>query len=434
MNLSQPENPPLAQVVREVLDGVATPDVRDRVLARALYRAQLTEIPNAAKSLRLFVERQLRMAVADMLGDGVAASVENVLHPILRMAEQQQRGTQISDDTPSPAQEDPLEGLAFEEADPSELPIELAPIEDYLGVGGTRDPFELDLPEEPPPHRHAGRPPSFLQPPADSAPPILPTHRPARPRQISPPPAAAPRSSLPVTLDAQSNAPSVRSQPVIAVGLNEPMLSGGADVTVPRKFNAGVDPEVSVDPDLGEEVSSAFQSLRAPSGDHDLSRHPQTGDGTTAKRSVPMLGESPTTQKVSVEPLALADATSGVTGQTAVATLLLATDSPDLFSDVEIYLSDVVHIVLVEDAIALMDLTASMPSPVLLVDCVSPTVTPATLIAMMPDMPNVTLLLWGLDEQERHDYEALLPKKTHFLRADTGMDELARALGVALPT
>lgn len=432
MNLSsQPENPPLSQVVREVLDGVATPDVRDRVLARALYRAQLTEIPNAATTLRLFVERQLRMAVADMLGDGVAASVENVLHPILRMAEQQQRGSELGDDATGPLQEDPLEGLAFQEADSAELPIELTLPENDFGFVAARDPFELDLPEEPqPPPRHAGRPPSFLKPPDDSRPPMVPTHRPAGPRQVSPPPATAKRSSLP----AERETGTVASRPVIMVGAIEPMLSGGADVTVPRKFNAGAEAEATIDPDVGHEVSSAFQSLRAQSADHDLSPHPETRDGTTAKRSLPMLDTNPTTQKVSVEPLALADATSGVTGQTAVATLLLATDSPDLFSDVELHLADVVHIVLVEDAIALMDLTASMPSPVLLVDCVSPTVTPATLIAMMPDMPNVTLLLWGLDEQERHDYDALLPKNTHFLRADANMDDLARALGVALPT
>ena len=77
---------PVARAVHESIDAIAAPDIRARILHRALHMAREHEIPEAGKSLETFVERHLRAATAFHLGEEAAETVLRSLAPILRLA------------------------------------------------------------------------------------------------------------------------------------------------------------------------------------------------------------------------------------------------------------------------------------------------------------------------------------------------------------
>ena len=77
---------PVARAVREAIDAVAAPDVRVRILHRALHMAREHEIPPAGKRLEMFVERHLKAATSFHIGEEAAESVLRALEPIVRLA------------------------------------------------------------------------------------------------------------------------------------------------------------------------------------------------------------------------------------------------------------------------------------------------------------------------------------------------------------
>lgn len=76
-----------AQLVREAVDVVAAPGLRERILADALRRARRREVPEPLHRLRDFVNGELREAMIDALGAQTAMQVIEHLEPILDVLE-----------------------------------------------------------------------------------------------------------------------------------------------------------------------------------------------------------------------------------------------------------------------------------------------------------------------------------------------------------
>ena len=82
----QTENP-IARMVREAIESVATPEVRVQILHRALHMAREHEIPAAGDRLHRFVDKHLRTAMEFYLGNAAAEAVMQNLEPMLMFAE-----------------------------------------------------------------------------------------------------------------------------------------------------------------------------------------------------------------------------------------------------------------------------------------------------------------------------------------------------------
>jgi hypothetical protein len=77
----------MAHVVREALDAVAAPATRDQILERALFVAGIESVPDHGSALRDFVDHFLRQAMVASLGEANAEQVVRDLEPIVRMAQ-----------------------------------------------------------------------------------------------------------------------------------------------------------------------------------------------------------------------------------------------------------------------------------------------------------------------------------------------------------
>jgi hypothetical protein len=77
---------PIAQMVREAIETVATPEVRVRILHRALHMAREHEIPATGEPLHRFIDKHLRTAMAFYVGDEASDAVMQNLAPMLTMA------------------------------------------------------------------------------------------------------------------------------------------------------------------------------------------------------------------------------------------------------------------------------------------------------------------------------------------------------------
>jgi len=78
---------PIAQMVREAIETVATPEVRLRILHRALHMAREHEIPTKGEPLHRFIDKHLRTAMAFYVGDDASDAVMQNLAPMLTMAD-----------------------------------------------------------------------------------------------------------------------------------------------------------------------------------------------------------------------------------------------------------------------------------------------------------------------------------------------------------
>lgn len=81
-----PDGEHVARVIREALDAVAAPPLRDRILRQALYASREPGIPPGGERLRLFVEQHLSRALAFALGDAVAEAVLADLEQLVSLA------------------------------------------------------------------------------------------------------------------------------------------------------------------------------------------------------------------------------------------------------------------------------------------------------------------------------------------------------------
>jgi len=82
----QTENP-IARMVREAIESVATPEVRVQILHRALHMAREHEIPAAGDRLHHFVDKHLRTSMEFYLGNAATDAVMQNLEPMLMFAE-----------------------------------------------------------------------------------------------------------------------------------------------------------------------------------------------------------------------------------------------------------------------------------------------------------------------------------------------------------
>lgn len=79
--------PPIARMVREAIETVATPEVRVQILHRALHMAREHEVPKSGEPLRAFVHKHLRTAMAFYLGEDATEAVMQNLEPMVALAE-----------------------------------------------------------------------------------------------------------------------------------------------------------------------------------------------------------------------------------------------------------------------------------------------------------------------------------------------------------
>ncbi|NNE20318.1 MAG: hypothetical protein HKN10_17755 [Myxococcales bacterium] len=82
----QTENP-IARMIREAIESVATHDVRIQILHRALHMSREHEIPETGDRLHRFVDKHLRTAMEFYLGNAAAEAVMQNLEPMLKFAE-----------------------------------------------------------------------------------------------------------------------------------------------------------------------------------------------------------------------------------------------------------------------------------------------------------------------------------------------------------
>jgi len=78
---------PIARMVREAIETVATPEVRLQILHRALHMAREHEIPKSGTALHTFVDKHLRTAMAFYVGNEATDAVMQNLEPMVNYAE-----------------------------------------------------------------------------------------------------------------------------------------------------------------------------------------------------------------------------------------------------------------------------------------------------------------------------------------------------------
>ena len=79
---------PIARIVREAIEAVATPEVRQQIMHRALQLADEHEVPTAGAALRDFVDRHLRDSSAFYLGDEAADAIMEQVEPLISLVEE----------------------------------------------------------------------------------------------------------------------------------------------------------------------------------------------------------------------------------------------------------------------------------------------------------------------------------------------------------
>lgn len=77
---------PVARMVREAIETVATAEVRVQILHRALHMAREHEVPASGEPLRRFADKHLRAAMTFYLGHEASEAVMQNLAPLLTLA------------------------------------------------------------------------------------------------------------------------------------------------------------------------------------------------------------------------------------------------------------------------------------------------------------------------------------------------------------
>ena len=129
---------PIARMVREAIESVATPEVRVQILHRALHMAREHEIPAAGDRLHRFVDKHLRTAMEFYLGNAATDAVMQNLEPMLMFAEtigsQPPRGEEREDATRRLGRERANSGVSRKQSGhPSEASTSKYPTIEPLG-------------------------------------------------------------------------------------------------------------------------------------------------------------------------------------------------------------------------------------------------------------------------------------------------------------
>ncbi|HVR18890.1 MAG TPA: hypothetical protein VMS65_04325 [Polyangiaceae bacterium] len=84
--MAKPGGKNIASAVKETLDSVVSPSVRDAILARALAAGRFTQLPNEAAALDEFVQGPLHDSLVQSLGPELGVSVTTELERIIAIA------------------------------------------------------------------------------------------------------------------------------------------------------------------------------------------------------------------------------------------------------------------------------------------------------------------------------------------------------------
>jgi hypothetical protein len=113
---------PVAHVLSEALDALATPEIRATILSRALAVAGLDVIPESGPDVRRFVEQFFRAAVVSTLGEAAAEHVCLGLEPIVQMAEAQEAVSEVRPATPREKHSRPRAKATRDSSVPTDAP------------------------------------------------------------------------------------------------------------------------------------------------------------------------------------------------------------------------------------------------------------------------------------------------------------------------
>jgi hypothetical protein len=84
--VAKPGGRNIASAVKETLDSVVSPSVRDRILARALSACHITQVPNDADELGEFVAGPLHDSLVQSLGPELGVSVTTEIERVVSLA------------------------------------------------------------------------------------------------------------------------------------------------------------------------------------------------------------------------------------------------------------------------------------------------------------------------------------------------------------
>src|SRR5687767_13962797 len=85
----------MAHAIREAIDAMASPEIRDRVLTTALEGAGETEIPESGSRLQRFVAQFLGPTLRERLGYDIADAILGMLDPIVARASEEISQVQV---------------------------------------------------------------------------------------------------------------------------------------------------------------------------------------------------------------------------------------------------------------------------------------------------------------------------------------------------
>ena len=89
---------PMTVAVREALDCVAAPSIRDQILRAAFGMAGCTTVPEDPEGARWFIEEPLRMALTHFLGGDAASAVMQDLAPVHEVMGSHARARRVTPD------------------------------------------------------------------------------------------------------------------------------------------------------------------------------------------------------------------------------------------------------------------------------------------------------------------------------------------------
>jgi hypothetical protein len=142
-----------------------------------------------------------------------------------------------------------------------------------------------------------------------------------------------------------------------------------------------------------------------------LAERLQAQDDVTAVRAVSEPGQG----------LASTEAATG-----AIGLVLVATSDPHRLSVIERAIGERAFVMPIEDLVALVDAAHGdlRKAPLLVVDCLAPTIQPSTMLVVAPELPSDTqVLLWGIDDASSQELTRLWEASDAWLRASPGVHE-----------
>jgi len=434
--------------VREAVGAVASADVRDQILEDALALAGAQRVPSEPNALRGFVESALADAVDAALGAGSGGLVVDGLRPILARAASTApppapRRSAIPLGPPGPDESGPDEDRAPLANEPSKVvavappfPGDAAPADppspgprapltpawppagEESDAAATEEADELELDLDPPAAADPAPSGAPIAPDVDG-PGALPLDDPGRaddddgpralesdapPGSIAPPPFAHVDDSAAAT-DPPSLDPEGATEP--APGRPE----SGPSLTAPS-------PDVAALPMPEARAGRRrLSSVEFPAANDDARTGETAAPSPASARSrVPTLQGLPTPLPPSP-------------GQ-APAPILFATSDPIEVADLQEALSqttrhpEAYEIVHVSDSIELLDAARNMAQqggrPVLVLSGRAPSVTPVTIAAMAPELPeDFHVIVWGRSAEADAASEAPQSRRLAWTRFDT---------------